>query len=152
TVRQIEQIIDAGPKDKVFIIVGGTSVFFGVGQPVSVMWTRKLQSLLGDRFHVLNLAQRAGRSNEFGNIAAEILLQRHARVIYVADGMPNEFAIPYEQAIFLPEIAEAWMRGYLIPWQPRDDQLRFRFALSPNRMQSILLGAMLDCVLNFNDL
>ncbi len=151
TVRQIEQIVDDGPQDKVFIIVGGTSVFYGAGQPDAVMWTRRLQRLLGERFRVLNFAQRAGKSNEFGNVAAEILLQRGGRVIYLADGMPNEFAVPYRVAIYKPEIVEAWARGYLIPWQPRDDLFRLRLGLAPDPLQSVLLQATFDRVLNFND-
>ena len=151
TVRQIEQIIDDGPQDKVFVIVGGTSVFYGTGQPDAAMWTRRLQNLLGERFHVLNFAQRGGRSNEFGNIAAEILLQRYARVIYVADGMPNEFSVPYRFAIYKPEIVEAWIRGCLIPWPPRDKMFHLRFNFAPDAFQSVILEEMLNRVFNFND-
>jgi hypothetical protein len=151
TTRQIEQIIDAVPKEKVFIIVGGTSIFHGTGQPDSVMWTRQLQTLLGERFRVLNFAQRSGASNEFGNIAAEILLQRHGRVIYVADGVTNEFTYPYRLATYLPVIAEAWMRGDLIPWQPRDDLLRLHIKLAPDRLQSVFLETVFDRILNFKD-
>ena len=152
TVRQIEQIIDDGPQDKVFVIVGGTSVFYGVGQPDQTMWTRQLQSDLGERFRVINFAQRAGRSNETGDIAAEILLQRGARVIYAADGMPAEFVIPYEPAIYKHATVQAWEGGYLIPWKPRDDLLRLRIGLKPDTFQSVQLEMMFDRVLNFNDL
>jgi hypothetical protein len=151
TIRQIKQIIDAVPKEKVFIIVGGTSIFYGVGQPDSVMWTRQLQTLLGERFRVLNFAQRGGTSNEFGNIAAEILLQRHARVIYLADGVTDSFTYQYSIETYLPVIAEAWMRGDLIPWQPRDDLLRLHIKLAPDRLQSVFLETVFDRILNFKD-
>ena len=59
TVRQIKQIIDDGPQDKMFVIVGGTSVFYGVGQPDQTMWTQYLQSALGERFRVINPPKEA---------------------------------------------------------------------------------------------
>ena len=152
TVRQIKQIIDDGPQDKMFVIVGGTSVFYGVGQPDQTMWTQYLQSALGERFRVINFAQRGGWSNEAGDIAAEILLQCGTRVVYVADGMPQAFVIPYERAIYKHSIVQAWEGGYLIPWKPRDDLLRFRIGLKPDTFRSAQLEMMFDRVLNFNDL
>jgi hypothetical protein len=151
TVRQMLQIVDGGDVGKINVIVGGTSVLYGVGQHETVMWTVRLQEALGSRFRVLNFAQRAGRANDFGNIAAEALLQRGANVIYVADGMPIELSIDFPSSFYRREMVEAGQRGYLIPWAPRDAQLGLRRE-QPRDMQSEILGAMLDRALNFNDL
>ena len=74
TIRQLTQILDAGDTSKIAVVVGGTSVFYGTGQHDSLMWTRQLQQNLGPSFRVFNFAQRGGRANDFGNIAAEILI------------------------------------------------------------------------------
>jgi hypothetical protein len=150
TVRQMLQIVDAGDVGKINVIVGGTSVFHGVGQHDTMMWTVRLQEALGSRFRVLNFAQRAGRANDFGNIAAETLLQRGAKVIYVADGMLG-FAVDFGYSFYRREMVEADRRGYLIPWAPRDALLSLRRE-QPRDMQSAILGAILDRALNFNDL
>jgi len=152
TVRQMMQIVDADDRGLITVIVGGTSVFYGVGQQETRVWTRRFQERLGERFRVINFAQRAGRANDFGNIAAEILLQRKQPVIYVADGMPTQFSIDYDGSFFLREIVEAETRGYLIPWAPRDKLLAFRATLKPNQLQSTILGSLIDRWLNFVDL
>ena len=73
-------------------------------------------------------------------------------MVYVADGMPQAFVIPYERAIYKHSIVQAWEGGYLIPWKPRDDLLRFRIGLKPDTFRSAQLEMMFDRVLNFNDL
>jgi hypothetical protein len=152
TVRQMMQIVDAGDANKITVIVGGTSVLYGVGQQDALVWTHKLQAILGDRFRVINFAQRAGRANDFGNIAAEVLLKRKQPVIYVADGMPLQFSIDYDNSFYQHEIVEAKTRGYLLPWPPRDKLLELRATEKPNQLQSTILGSILDRELNFVDL
>ena len=152
TVRQMMQVVDAGDPKKITVIVGGTSVRYGVGQQDALVWTHKLQEILGDRFRVINFAQRGGRANDFGNIAAEVLLKRKQPVIYVADGMLLQFSIDYDRSFFKPEIIEANTRGYLLPWPPREKLLELRITEKPNQLQSTILGSILDRELNFVDL
>jgi len=152
TIRQMMQIIDAGDTSKIVVVVGGTSVFYGTGQHDSLMWTRQLQQNLGPRFRVLNFAQRGGRANDFGNIAAETVIKRRAPVIYVADGMPSQFSIPYTASAYKPELVEAKEQGYLLPWPPRDKLLSLQLTWKPDALQSAHLGAILDSFLHFDDL
>src|SRR5262249_22566775 len=72
-------------KDKVSVIIGGTSVMHGTGQRSGQVWTERLQRLLGDRYQVLNLALRSGASVEFGALAAEVIASDHRRLLYVTD-------------------------------------------------------------------
>src|SRR5260370_26471100 len=95
TIRQLTQILDAGDTSKIAVVIRGTSVLHGTGQHDSLMWTRQLQQNLGPSFRVFNFAQRGARANDFGNIAAEILIERKAPGLYVADGMPLQFPLPY---------------------------------------------------------
>jgi hypothetical protein len=152
TIRQLTQILEAGDTSKIAVVVGGSSVFYGTGQHDSLMWTRQLQQNLRPRFRVFNFAQRGGRANDFGNIAAEILIGRGTPVVYVADGWPSQFSIPYNASAYKPELLEAKEHGHLLPWPPRDKALSLQFTWKPDALHSAHLGAILDRVLNFNDL
>src|SRR3981189_3202376 len=85
TAAELATIIDQQPPPRAYIIVGGSSVLNGVGQSRDLVWTRRLQNLLGKEFVVLNFANRAGGPIDFGSVAAEMLLRQHRPVIYVAD-------------------------------------------------------------------
>ena len=76
TASQVRSLAGAhiGP-EKVIVVIGGNSILQGFGQRQDFLWTRKLQALLGDRFHVINLAMSGAFPPEFGGWAAEMLAQ-----------------------------------------------------------------------------
>src|SRR5207245_11801285 len=81
--------------NKIIVIVGGSSVLHGTGQAASQVWTRKLQEVLGERYQVINLALRCGRTNEFGQVAAEMLLAEYPQMIFICDCFSGDlFAEP----------------------------------------------------------
>jgi hypothetical protein len=138
--------------EPVIVLVGGTSVFEGTSQAPPQVWTQQLQQILGDRFRVLNLAQRAGRPNDFGNLAAEMLLKDHRRFIYLCDAMPAEFTIPIEKSYYLKTVFDAWLRGYLLDWPARDAKMRSAFWDGSAQFRETAWGALADRYLNFNSL
>jgi hypothetical protein len=153
TPHQVRSIVDADSHPGViYVIVGGTSVLHGVGQHESLIWTRALQERLGTKYKVINFAQRAGRLNDFGNIAAEYLIQKIAPVIYVADGVGDGFAISYDESFYARSEFQAWLRGYLLPWQPRDSIFWHAFWSPNSKLWPIAIGALLDVAFNFYDL
>jgi hypothetical protein len=155
TARQVHSILSAAIKESpdVFVIVGGTSVFHGVGQHESLIWTKFLQEYLGPQFRVINFAQRAGNASDFGNIAAEILISQSRPVIYVADAaIYGVTAASLERSFFRYIVLDAWQRGYLLAWPPRDKILSEAAWRGPQPLRAPALGAMLDRYLNFNDL
>jgi hypothetical protein len=154
TARQIKAIVDkTSSTDRlVYVIVGGSSVLNGVGQQESLVWTRLLQERLGARFRVVNFAQRAGRANEFGNIAAEYLLRSSKRVIFVADAPDASYASALVTSRYLHAIFDAWRRDFLLPWPPRDNLFAQAPFKGPDQVRKPALAAMLDTYLNFNDL
>jgi hypothetical protein len=133
------------------VVIGGSSVFHGVSQHASLMWTRVLQDLLGPQFRVVNLAQRAGAVDDFGNIVAEHLLREGRQVIYVADGRPSGMPLMTGQSFYRHIVLDAWSRGYLFPWPPRDDFLSGAKWSGLATFRAAAWGAMLDRYLNFND-
>lgn len=154
TARQVIAIVNAPvqPAPKVYVIVGGSSVFNGVGQEASQVWTRDLQDRLGPEYRVINLAQRAGTPGDFGNIAAEWLVLHSQPVIYLADGTLGDYAHPLSSSFFRHIIFDAWHRGYLLPWPRRDDLLSRAPWGGPAELRGPALGELLDRFLNFNDL
>lgn len=73
---------------KTLVIIGGNSIMNGVGQPAGVLWSRRLQELLGDSYVVVNLAFRAAGPVQGGALVAESLLRRGYPVLYVANTTP----------------------------------------------------------------
>jgi hypothetical protein len=153
TARQVRSIVDEpGPAElKVNVIVGGSSVFHGVGQHESLIWTKHLQEQLGSQFRVINFAQRAGMSADFGNIGAELLLRESRPVIYVADGGVSQFTIPIEASFYKHIVFDAWNRGYLLPWPARDKLLSQAERYGSPPIRAAALGGWLNVYLNFND-
>ncbi len=70
------------------VIIGGNSIFNGVGQPVDDLWSVQLQELLGARYVVVNLAFRGAYPAQGAALVAESLLLRGYPVIYVANTNP----------------------------------------------------------------
>ena len=105
---------------KVYVIVGGSSSLYGVGQHRSLVWTKVLQALLGSDYRVINFAQRGGSPNDFGNLAVEMLIKSERHVILIADSNLAVFTVslqvsPTRQATF-----DAWIRSELLPYEQRD--------------------------------
>ena len=152
TAREIKSIIDAIPQDKMVVIVGGTSVLQGTSQSEPYVWTNYLQANLGPTFKVINFALRSGRPNDFGNLAAEMLLREHRKVIYVCDSMIAQFTIPPEASFYQQTVFDAWRRGYLLPWPPRDKLMNNALWSNSPQLQDAAWGSLVDLPLNFKDL
>jgi hypothetical protein len=151
TGRQVRRLTEAAAAQaEVVIVIGGTSVFAGTGHESGELWSLGLQAALGPRYRVINFAQMAGNANDFGNIAAEVLLLQNRPVIYLADGWAGHFTIPIPSSRYRATLLDAWHRGLLLPWKPRDEVLQGAL-LSPE-LRTSALASMLDRYLNFKDL
>jgi hypothetical protein len=71
--------------NKIGVILGGSSVFNGTGQPPSKLWTKHLQKVLGSQYRVVNFAFRGARVQGGGAIAAQSLLNEGYKIIFAAD-------------------------------------------------------------------
>lgn len=152
TAHDVRAILDATEADKpaVTVIVGGTSVFQGTSQSTPLIWTELLQKALGPSYRVVNLAQRAGRPNDFGNLAAEMLLKDGKPVLYVCDSMTSQFTIPIEASFYLKTVFDIWQRGYLLDWPARDQKMRSALYSPQAKFRSNAWGALADHALNFD--
>jgi len=108
-------------KDKILVLVGGSSIFRGVGQDPGDAWTTELQALLGDKYKVLNYASDGASFSSYGGVAFRMLRQEYPKIIFVAaayqfnsegfmDGLPPYdylFWDAYYKKLFKPYKKEA---------------------------------------------
>ena len=99
--------------DQVLVIVGGNSVFNGVGQPTAKLWTEELQRQLGNRYAVVNLAMRGALSTDGAAVVAEVLRAEYPRLIYVANTSPFKEPGALGSDTYRYLFWEAWHRGLL---------------------------------------
>jgi hypothetical protein len=152
TAAELATIINQQPAPRVYVIVGGSSVLNGVGQRNDLVWSRRLQNALGRDFLVINFANRAGGSIDFGSVAAEMLLRQNRPVIYLADANETLYANDLPSSPYRYMIFDGWMRSYLVPWPPRDAYLRWAPLDQDQRLRSAALGEWLNFFLRFNEL
>lgn len=105
--------------NQILVIVGGNSIFDGVGQPVGEMWTRRLQELLGDRYCVLNFAFRGSSATDCGALVAEVLREEFPRQIYVANVGSMQGVDPMGSSPYRFMFWEAYYKGLLMDYAPR---------------------------------
>ncbi len=139
--------------DQILVLIGGNSILLGVGQPADRVWTKRLQEVLGDRYAVINLAFRGSSPTDGGAFVAESLRDEFPRQIYIANVAALQAAdtigIESYRFIFL----DAYYKGLLLPWAPRDQQFKeylaepaFHTARFERR-----LGAQIDSALHYRD-
>jgi hypothetical protein len=110
--------------DKIVVVVGGNSVLYGTGQRPEHVWTRKLQSLLGDRYQVINFATPGAQLTEFGGTAAEILSRDYARLIVLTNVSPaSPAADPDGHSLYRFVFWDAYYKNLLTPDDAREKRL-----------------------------
>ena len=108
-------------KDKILVLIGGSSVLRGTGQDPDEVWSDTLQQLLGDQYKVLNYAADGASFSSFGGAAFRMLRQEYPKIIFIAgayqlnsegrmDGLPPYdylFWDAYYKHLFSPSQNEA---------------------------------------------
>jgi hypothetical protein len=140
--------------DQVLVIVGGNSIFNGVGQPAAKMWTVELQRLLGERFVVINFAFRGALCTDGGAVVAEALRKEYPRQVYVANAAPFTPPAPYGIEPYRYLFWEARSRGLLEDYAPRAEMVEeyVRKEFKWGRRFDLWGLGWLDRVLRFRDL
>ena len=141
-------------QDQIAVVIGGSSVMRGDGQPVGNIWTENLQRELGDRYRVFNFAMASGMPTEHGGVAAQALVKDGRRVIFVGDALLYQFGAPdgieYRYVFY-----DALYKGMLLENPERDVRLRVhreRNARASAAAPTLHQSAMLDSWLYFTDL
>lgn len=125
TVSQLRELAKGHlGSSKIAVIVGGTSRLHGTGQTASQVWTRKLQSLLGEEYQVINFGFRASRTAEIGAIAAEVLAREYPRVILITDCYPGGFDPHPDGLLYRYFFWDAYFKRLLYADPEREQRLR----------------------------
>lgn len=144
------------PRDKIAVIIGGTSVMQGVGQNARAAWHLRLQQELGDEYRVLNLAMRGGAPNEHGQIAAEMMLRDGRRVIHVCDALLTGFADAPDgnRDVYRYLFHDARARDLLLPLAERDREIARLTGLRRDNtfFEELHIQTRANRWLSFNDL
>jgi len=128
TVAEMGAIVRARCRpDQVLVIVGGNSIFYGSGQPPELMWTRRLQELLGDRYCVVNLAFRGATASDGAAVVAEVLRREFPHQIYVANVGTLQAINPLGSIPYRFIFWEAYYKGELVTYAPRDNVVHAYF-------------------------
>lgn len=154
TIAEMQAFVRARCRpDQVLVIVGGNSIFQGVGQPVEKLWTRYLQELLGDRYAVVNLAFRGSSPTDGGAIVAETLRKEYPRQIYLANVPPFTLASPIGDTPYRFMMLDAFYKGWLIDFPARNVAMSDYLTNSKiyPEVKELRLSAMLDRTLRFRE-
>jgi hypothetical protein len=140
--------------DQILVIVGGNSILYGVGQAPGSVWTDHLQELLGPGFCVVNFAFRGASAADGGAIIAEVLRKEFPRQVYIANNSPVNPIDPVGAAPFRFITWEAYFKGMLEKYPPRDERFE-RFFNSPRENPPVKwhlqVAARTDQVLRYRD-
>jgi hypothetical protein len=71
-------------KNKVLVLLGGSSIFRGDGQNEDDLWSQNLQQQLGDKYKVLNYGYNGASFDAFGGVAFRILNEHFPKMIFVS--------------------------------------------------------------------
>jgi len=140
--------------DQILVVVGGNSIFNGVGQPPGSVWTSALQNELGGRFYVVNFAFRGALCTDGGAIVAEALRKEYPRQIYVANTSPFGAVAPHGTEPYRYLFWEAQARGEMESFAPRDAAVSHfrRYYMKWGERFDIWAREGLDRILRFRDL
>ncbi len=98
---------------QILVIVGGNSVLRGLGQPRDKIWTKRLQTELGDGYCVINFAFNSSPATDGGAVIAEALYKEFPKQIYMANAAPTQGVNPEGSLIYRFMFWDAWQKGYL---------------------------------------
>jgi len=78
------------PADRILVLIAGSSISLGIGQPEKEMWSNELQKKLGPSFAVVNVSFRSMRYNQAGFPLLERLGKDYPRWLFISDIGPTD--------------------------------------------------------------
>lgn len=141
---------------KTLVIVGGNSIFNGVGQKAEKLWSSRLQEMLGPEYAVVNLAFRGSFAAEGAALIAESLQARGIPVLLVVNSSPGAGMGRAIGSIYGYYYWQGLAQGKLVDFAERTADLdTFRKRVSPKKREALdeeALSGRLDAYLKFQSL
>jgi hypothetical protein len=157
TVSQMVSIVESKAKpDQTIVIIGGNSIFHGIGQQVQDLWSDKLTQDLGKNYAVFNFAQPGSLPFEGAYWTAESLLKRGKHVIFATIAVPTQGGIADGEKIYGYMYWDARAKGLLVHSAIRNAAIVKRLKTADNaehiRVSESDLSGQLDNLFHFRDL
>jgi hypothetical protein len=157
TVSQMVSMVNLqSTPDQTIVIIGGNSIFNGVGQQSSEIWTDTLRQRLGSDYAVFNFATCGSQPFEGAYWVAESLLSKGRKVLYVTVAMPTAAGTPEGGKIYGYLYWDAHEKRFLSRSAERDALIERRIAMmdgrEKERISELKLCMQLDRFLHFEDL
>lgn len=141
-------------KDKILVLIGGSSIFRGDGQNSDDLWSVRLQELLGDKYTVLNYASNGAGFASFGGAAYRVLKEYYPKIIFVSTCSYAEDKEIEGNYIYKYVFWDAYYKGLFHPnifEQKQITQLRKKEMLSKEGMELHIIS-FLDSLFYFRNL
>ena len=143
-------------QDQTIVVVGGNSIFNGIGQQISELWTDELRKDLGGKFAVFNFANPGSLPFEGAYWTAESLLKRGHKVIYVTVAVPTQAGVPDGEKIYGYMYWDAHEKNMLFPSKERESLIASRLSMTDEkekaRVADLKMCMQLDNLFHFQDL
>jgi hypothetical protein len=157
TVSQMVALVEAKARpEQTIVIIGGNSIFYGLGQNVEDLWTKRLQTLLGPDYAVFNFALPQALPFEGAYWPAEALLKKHRKVIYATVALPGLVGTAYGSSVYGYAFWDAQGKHLIFHDKNRDEATQKEIATLPEKEQTRLLElklrSFLDSLFYFEDL
>jgi hypothetical protein len=157
TVSQMVAMVNLqSTPNQTVVIVGGNSIFNGVGQRASEIWTDKLREQLGHDYAVFNFASCGSQPFEGAYWVAESLLARGRKVLYVTVAMPTAGGAPEGGKVYGYLYWDAHEKKFLARSPQRDALVEGHVAMMGDkereRIAELKLRMQLDRLVHFQDL
>ena len=157
TISQMVSIVESqSTPEQTIVIIGGNSVFYGLGQNEDDLWSDNLQKLLGNKYAVFNFANPSADPFEWGYWTAESLLKKHRKVIYATIAVPGKVGDSDGSDVYGYGYWDAHDKNLLIHDKFRDQKVEARLSQLKGKDQlkiaELRLRSKLDSLCYFEDL
>lgn len=161
TASQISALIRKNCQpDQILVVIGGSSIMMGTGQPISRLWTRDLQDSLGGRYCVFNLATPGGWLGGYAAVTVNMIGNNFKDFVLVSNSL-NPPMDSDGQLFYKHFFWDAYYKGLLknAPVDYSEERVDKISAVNlaadyktKTRFEQVKIGMFLDSLFYFNDL
>lgn len=147
--------LGAREKDRTLVIVGGDSIFYGLGQDREHLWSESLKKDLGSDFTVVNLAFRGGGLMQGAWFVFESLGSKYKDVVFVGNTWADRVVqAPLSDSPYSYLYLDGLDKGYIKESAERQNYIE-KAVSSISKQDSTssdqILGSRLDSLFYFKD-
>ncbi|MBI1269093.1 hypothetical protein GC174_01535 [bacterium] len=141
--------------DRTLVIIGGDSIFYGLGQDRDSLWSESLKKELGDDYTVVNLAFRGGGLIEGAWFVFESLAGKYEDIVFVGNTWADRVVqAPLAASPYFYIYQDGLNKGFLKERPERERYLAKTDTLVRRQDFSLpdqILGSRLDSIFYFKD-